>query len=92
MLLFCRVCFFTTSDAKSTRKFVKVLNESLESGSVMCQLQDPELDKYVMNITTQFCRQQRGRAKSEYVKKSGRVLGEATWIQCMGAKQRDPHQ
>ena len=49
-----RLCFFTTSDAKSTCKFVKILNESLECGLVMCQ--DAELDKYVMNITTRFCR------------------------------------
>lgn len=71
------MCFFTTSDAKSTRKFVKVLNQSLECGSIMCQLQDAELDKYVMKITTDFCRRQKaiGRSKTEYVKNAAECLG-----------------
>ena len=50
---------------------MKVLNESLECGSVMCQLQDAELDKYVMNIMTKFCHEQAGRPKSEYIKVTG---------------------
>ena len=82
--IYHRLCFFTTSDAKSTRKFVKVLNESLESGSVMCQLQDAELDKHVMNITTRFCREQHAKPKSEYVKKAAECLGKqpksSVWV------------
>lgn len=43
----------------------------------MCQLQDAESDKYVMKITTDFCRQQKaiGRLKSEYIKIAAECLG-----------------
>ena len=34
---------------KGTTSFVQALNESLESGSLMCQLYSAELNKYVMN-------------------------------------------
>lgn len=37
-----------------------------------------ELDKYVMNITTRFCREQRGRPKSEYIKKAAEC--QPNWV------------
>ena len=48
---FHRDCFFTMKDAKSTTTFVQALNESLESGALMCQLYNGELSKYIMNLT-----------------------------------------
>lgn len=38
-------------DVKSTTSFIQALNESLESGALMCQLYNAELNKYVMNLT-----------------------------------------
>ena len=73
--IFHRLRFFATSDVKSTGKFVKVLHESLEYGSVMCQLQDAELNNDIMNITTKYCREKAGRPKSEYIKKAAECLG-----------------
>lgn len=45
-------------DVKSTATFVQALNESLESGALMCQLYNVELNKYIMNLTNKFCRDQ----------------------------------
>ena len=64
-------------DVKSTTSFVQALNESLESGALMCQLYNGELNKYVMNLTTEFCRRQvqRGVRRNEYIKKAAECLG-----------------
>ena len=76
MLMFiCRLCFFTTSDSKSTKKFLSVLNESC-SGALMCQLADSELNKHIMNMTTAFCRAKQSTVqKYEYVKTAAECLG-----------------
>lgn len=69
-LFYAETVFFTMKDAKSTVAFVQALNESLESGSLMCQLYNGELNKYIMNLTNHFCRKQLelGIPKVEYVK------------------------
>lgn len=41
--MYFRECFFTMKDVKSTATFVQALNESLESGALMCQLYNVEL-------------------------------------------------
>lgn len=76
--IYIRLCFFTTSEAKSTRTFVKVLNESVECGSLMCQLFDSELNKYIMNLTTEFRREQKrlGQQKNQYIKTAAICLGK----------------
>lgn len=87
LFLFCfRECFFTMKDAKSTAKFIQVLNESLESGALMCQLYNAELNKYIMNLTNNFCRDQVDREvdKVYYIKKAAVCLGlqpdSSVWV------------
>lgn len=65
-------------DAKSTTTFVQALNESLESGALMCQLYSGELNKYIMNLTNEFCRKQleAGVPKVLYVKQAAECLGQ----------------
>ena len=65
-------------DAKSTATFVQALNESLESGALMCQLYNGELNKYIMNLTNAFCRKQLdiGVQKVLYVKQAAECLGQ----------------
>ena len=65
-------------DAKSTVTFIQALNESLESGALMCQLYNAELNKYIMNLTNEFCRQQMqlGVPKVRYVKRAAECLGQ----------------
>ena len=72
-----RECFFTMKDVKSTAAFVQALNESLESGALMCQLYNGELSKYLMNLTNTFCRDQiqRGTPRVEYMKQAAQCLG-----------------
>jgi hypothetical protein len=42
----------------------------------MCQLADSELNKYIMNMTTAFCRAKRNTVeKHEYVKTAAECLG-----------------
>ncbi len=73
-------------DAKSTTTFVQALNESLESGALMCQLYNGELNKYLMNLTNKFSRNQMelGVPKVRYVKKAaeclGRQSGSRVWV------------
>lgn len=64
-------------DAKSTTTFIQALNESLESGALMCQLYSAELNKYVMKLTNEFCREQAslGIPFNQYVKKAAECLG-----------------
>ena len=64
-------------DAKSTSTFVQALNESLESGALMCQLYNIELNKYIMNLTNEFCREKvrQGVPRVQYVKKAAVCLG-----------------
>jgi hypothetical protein len=64
-------------DVKSTANFVQALNESLESGALMCQLYNAELNKYVMNLTNDFCRKQveNGVPRNYYIKKAAECLG-----------------
>ena len=64
-------------DVKSTAAFVQALNESLESGALMCQLYNGELSKYLMNLTNTFCRDQiqRGTPRVEYIKQAAQCLG-----------------
>ena len=64
-------------DAKSTTTFVQALNESFESGAQMCQLYSAELNKYIMNLTNNFCWKQLelGVPKVKYVKKGAECLG-----------------
>ncbi len=73
-----RECFFTLKDVKSTTSFTRALNESLESGALMCQLYNVELSKYVMGLTNAFCREQKqhGRQQSFYVKNAAVCLGQ----------------
>lgn len=81
-----RECFFTMKDAKSTTTFVQALNESLESGALMCQLYNAELNKYLMNLTNEFSRKQMelGVPKVCYIKKAaeclGRQPGSRVWV------------
>ena len=65
-------------DAKSTTTFIQALNESLESGALMCQLYNAELSKYIMNLTNAFCRKQieLGVPKVKYVKQAAECLGK----------------
>ncbi len=58
-------------DAKSTT-FIQALNESLESGALMCQLYNVELSKYLMNLTNEFCHNQMnlGVPRVRYIKKA----------------------
>ncbi len=65
-------------DAKSTVTFVQALNESLESGALMCQLYNTELNKYLMNLTNEFCQTQMelGIPKVRYVKRAAECLGQ----------------
>ena len=72
-----RECFFTMKDVKSTATFVQALNESLESGALMCQLYSVELNKYIMNLTNTFCREQveQGMDRVQYIKKAAVCLG-----------------
>ncbi len=73
-------------DAKSTTTFVQALNESLEAGALMCQLYNGELNKYVMKLTTEFCRNQMqlGIPKVHYLKTAaecpGRQPGSKVWV------------
>ena len=82
----CRECFFTLKDAKSTSNFVQALNESLESGALMCQLYNAELNKYVMKLINDFGRKQiqNGVPRLQYVKKAaeclGRQPGSKIWV------------
>ena len=64
-------------DVKSTATFVQALNESLESGALMCQLYSVELNKYIMNLTNTFCREQveQGMDRVQYIKKAAVCLG-----------------
>ena len=73
-----RDCFFTMKDAKSTVTFIQALNESLESGALMCQLYNAELSKYIMNLTHEFCHNQvqQGIPKVRYVKQAAECLGQ----------------
>lgn len=65
-------------DAKSTVTFVQTLNESLGSGALMCQLYNAELNKYIMNLTNEFCRKQveMGTPRVHYVKQATECLGK----------------
>ena len=80
-----RDCFFTMKDARS-KTFIQALNESLESGTLMCQLYNAELNKHIMNLTNEFCWKQLelGVPKVSYVKKAaerlGRQLGSQVWV------------
>ena len=69
-------CFFTMKDVKSTTAFVQALNESMESGSLMCQLYSAELSKLLMNMTNSFCREQLRQEipKVQYIKKAAFCL------------------
>ena len=73
-------------DVKSSRCFAKALNESLDGGSLFCQLSDMELNKYVMNLTTAFCRNQQEAnvPRSSYIKIAaaclGRQPGSDIWV------------
>ena len=73
-------------DVKSTSTFVQALNESLESGALMCQLYNAELSKYIMNLTNTFCREQleSGVPRVKYTKKAaaclGRQPGSDVWV------------
>lgn len=73
-------------DVKSTATFVQALNESLESGALMCQLYNAELSKYLMNLTNTFCRAQvdEGVPRGRYIKKAAVCLGRQpdsnTWV------------
>ena len=64
-------------DVKSTSTFVQALNESLESGALMCQLYNIELSKYLMNLTNAFCREKllQGVPRLCYMKKAAECLG-----------------
>ena len=79
MLIFIgRLCFFTTSDSKSTKKFLSVLNQSC-SGALMCQLADSELNKHIMNMTTAICRAKQSTVqKYEYVKMAAELVCPTT--------------
>ena len=65
-------------DAKGTVAFIQALNESLESGALMCQLYNGELNKYIMNLTNEFCRKrlELGVPKVQYVKQAAECLGQ----------------
>jgi hypothetical protein len=69
-----------------TTTFIQALNKSLESGALMCQLYNGELNKYIMNLTNQFCRKQLelGVPKLRYVKQAaeclGRQPGSGVWV------------
>lgn len=65
-------------DAKSTVTFIQALNESLESGALMCQLYNTELNKYLMVLTNEFCRQQMelNVPKVHYIKRAAECLGQ----------------
>ena len=65
-------------DAKTTAGFVQALNRSLESGSLMCQLYNAELNKYLMNLTNAFCHNQveLGVPRVQYVKRATECLGQ----------------
>ncbi len=73
-------------DAKSTTTFIQALNESLESGALMCQLYNAELSKYLMSLTNEFCRNQMnlGVPRVRYIKKAaeclGRQSGSRVWV------------
>ncbi len=73
-----RQCFFTMKDVKSTAAFVQALNESLESGSLMCQLYSAELSKLLINMTNSFCREQLRQQipRIQYMKKAAVCLGK----------------
>ncbi len=73
-------------DAKTTNNFVEALNKSLDSGSLMCQLYNAELNKYVMNLTNAFCRRQieLGVPHAPYIKQAAECLerqqGSMVWV------------
>ena len=48
-------------DVKYTSQSIQALNKSLESGVLMCQLYNGELNKSIMNLTNQFCQRQLGQ-------------------------------
>ncbi len=69
-------------DVKSTTAFVQALNESMESGSLMCQLYSAELSKLLMNMTN--------IPKVQYIKKAAVCLGKQPDSDvCMGLKRQD---
>lgn len=65
-------------DVKSTSTFIRALNESLESGALRSQLYNGELNKYIMNLTNNFCQKQLelGVPKGSYVKQAAECLGQ----------------
>ena len=72
MFHFYRDCFFTMKDVKSMSQLIQALNKSLESGVLICQLYNGELNKPIMNLTNQFCQKQL------------ELLRAATWLKSMG--------
>ncbi len=68
---------------------ISLLNESLECGLlIMCQLFDSKLNKYIMKITTEFCREQAhlSQPRNEYVKTAAVCLGKQLWLNDLGTQ------